>query len=257
LAIGKPAADSSNLVTSQLQGKSLIQLATELFGQTPLAWGRYFTSVASTGVVEYRHLRENQALRDKNIRVVPIARQTKRVAGSQADGSADAEANAEDLIQTFGGDYLRSLGGQVLMFLDVEGAPPLSVSYYSGWAGNLINHSRVVSNGAVTILPCVYATQADNATWTAVATAAQNGAECHGAWIARWRIRGCGKPLDFDDAIVKPNIEIPCDVLLWQYADECNGGDGFDCNEINPTIDLERDFLNKCVLPPDISTLVS
>src|SRR5262249_49905199 len=157
------AADSSNLVTSQIQGKSLIQLATELFGETPLVWGRYFTSVASTGVVEYRHLKENQALRNNNIRVVPIARQTRRVAGSQADGSTDAEANAEDLIQTFGVDYLRSLGGQVLMFLDVEGAPSLSASYYRGWADNLINHSRAFSNGAVTILPCAYATQADDA----------------------------------------------------------------------------------------------
>ena len=76
---GKPGADSSNLVTSQINGKTLIDLAAELFGAMPAFWGRYFTSVQSTGVVEYRHRKENQILRDNNIRVLPIARQTRRV----------------------------------------------------------------------------------------------------------------------------------------------------------------------------------
>ena len=34
-------------------------------------------------------------------------------AGSQADGSVDAESNCEDLILTFGAEYLKSLGGRV------------------------------------------------------------------------------------------------------------------------------------------------
>jgi hypothetical protein len=155
MTIGRPAADSSSPVTSLIDGKSLVQLATALFGEPPVVWGRYFTSTATAGVVEYRHLRENQPLRDSNIRVLPIARQTKRVAGSQADGSADAEQNAEDLIQTFGADYLRAQGGQVLMVLDIEGNPSLSVAYYTGWAQTLLAHSRDFSSGAVSVLPCV------------------------------------------------------------------------------------------------------
>src|SRR5438876_1550658 len=87
MAQGKPGAHSSSLVTTQIDGKNLIQLAEELFGETPVLWGRYFTSASTTGTVEYRHLKENQILRDKNIRVLPIARQTKHVNGTQAQGS--------------------------------------------------------------------------------------------------------------------------------------------------------------------------
>ena len=79
-----------------------------------------------------------QPLRDRGIRVLPIARQTLHVNGSQVQGSADAGANADDLIMTFGADYLATQGGQFLLFLDVEGAPALSADYYFGWATALI-----------------------------------------------------------------------------------------------------------------------
>src|SRR5215813_7755876 len=106
MAIGSPGADSSNLVTRLIDGRPMVDVAAELFGQMPVLWGRYFTSVGTTGLVEYRARRENQTLRDRNIRVLPIARQTRHVNGTEALGSADARLNAEDLIKTFGADYL-------------------------------------------------------------------------------------------------------------------------------------------------------
>lgn len=252
MAKGMPGADSSTLVTSLIGGRNLIELATDLFGRKPVVWGRYFTSVTTSGSVEYRHLKENQLLRANDIRVPPIARQTKRVNGSAADGSADAAANAEDLIQTFGADYLASQGGEVVMFLDVEGAPSLSVGYYRGWAGTLVGHSRDFSGGKVTVLPCVYGTHFDDATWRAVVDAVGPGVEFRGAWIARWRVRGCSDLLEFDDDLVRPRSLPPeFKVLLWQYSDDCHGGGGFDCDQTNPSIDLEQDLLSKCVLPPD------
>jgi len=256
MAQGKPGADSSSLVTAQIDGKNLIQLAEELFGETPVLWGRYFTSASTTGTVEYRHLKENQILRDKNIRVLPIARQTKHVNGTQAQGSLDAEQNVEDLVLTFGQDYLAAQGGQFLLVLDVEGAPSLSASYYTGWAGTAVAHSQAFTNGTVKILPCVYATQGDNPTWDAVAAACNQGAECHGAWIARWRFRGCHNLIDFDDSLVLPRVQLPCKALLWQYADDCHGSNGFDCTQTNPTIDLQEDLLKKCILPPDMRGVV-
>ena len=261
MAVGMPGADSSNLVTSQIGGQNLVQLATNLFGgRSPVVWGRYFTSVASTGVVEYRHLQENQALLASNIRVLPIARQTKRVNGSVSDGSADATANAEDLILTFGADYLASQGGQVVMFLDVESTPSLSVPYYQGWAGTLAVHSQNFSNNKVTILPCVYGSHADRTTWEAVVDSVGPGVEFHGAWIARWRVTGChdfssDPSLQFDDNLVRPqSLPSSFKILLWQYSNDCHGGDGFDCNQTNPSIDLQQDLLNKCVLPPATTT---
>ena len=112
MANGKPGADSSMPVTNQVSGSGLIDLAKTLYGETPVFRGRYFTSVAAGGLVEYRHLRENQPLRDNQIRVLPIARQTRNVGGTVAAGSTDAERNAEDLIVTFGADYLASQGGR-------------------------------------------------------------------------------------------------------------------------------------------------
>jgi hypothetical protein len=147
-------------VTHKINGRTLIDLATDHFRQTPVVWGRYFTSAATSGLVEYRTLCENQALRTHGIRVMPIARQTKHVGGSENQAVADARDNAEDLILAFGADYLRTQGGKFLMFLDVEGAPSLSEPYYRGWAKTIVDHSSVFSGGAATILPGVYATQA-------------------------------------------------------------------------------------------------
>jgi hypothetical protein len=119
-------------------------------------------------------------------RFYPLPIRPKNVNGTQADGSADAERNADDLITTFGADYLASLSGELYMFLDVEGRTSLSQAYYTGWAQTLVAHSDRVTNGLVKILPCVYATRSDNATWSSVAGAAATGVQCNGAWIARW-----------------------------------------------------------------------
>jgi len=230
-------------------GKSLIQLATELYGQAPSFWGRYFTSTSTPGNVEYRHLKENKALRNSNIRVLPIARQTRRVAGSVADGSADAAANVDDLLATFGVDYLTANCSQAYMVLDVEGSPSLSQDYYTGWAQTLVAHSKSASGGNVAVLPCIYATQSDNPTWASLSAAVNEGVPCSGAAIARWPRSGCQPLPDWDDHLVTPSGGIPCPILIWQYADDCHGGGGFDCSETNPAMDAQ-DILQHLILPP-------
>jgi hypothetical protein len=250
MAQGSPGADSSMPVTTVIEGKTLIALAQGLYGSTPVFWGRYFTSVATTDVVEYWHLKENQILLDSHIRVLPIARQTNRVYGTIVDGSADATANVEDLIKTFGEDYLASQGGKFFMFLDVEGIPSLSLSYFHGWANTLISHSSELTGGAVQILPSVYAAQGDHTTWENVAAACVQGAECRGIWVASWVQHGCSKLVDWNDARVTPTVVLPCKVLIWQYSDDCHGGAGFDCDEVSPSIDLDNDLLNQLILPP-------
>jgi hypothetical protein len=256
MAQGSPGADSSLPVTTVIDGKTLIALAQDLYGSTPVFWGRYFTSVSTTGVVEYRHLKENQILLDNDIRVLPIARQTKRVNGTMADGSADATANVEDVITTFGQDYLASQGGKFFMFLDVEGSPSLSLAYYSGWAQTLISHSSELTSSRVQILPCIYATRGDNLTWQNVAAACTQGVDCRGIWVARWIQHGCSSLVDWNDARVTPAVALPCKVLIWQYSDDCHGGNGFDCDEVNPSIDLNNDLLNQLILPPNLDGVV-
>jgi len=251
MAKGPPGADSSVGVNNQINGKTLVQLATDFYGTEPVFWRRYFTSTSDVGNVEYRHRKENRILTESGIPVLPIARQTKHVDGTRALGSSDAEQNSEDLITTFGEDYLASLGGVFYMFLDVEGSPSLSQAYYSGWAHTLVSHSLDFSEGEVRILPCIYATQADDDTWQAMAAAADTpGVSCSAAWVARWRSHGCAPLPDWSDDIVQPDVDLPCPVLVWQYADDCNGGGGFDCDQTNPSIDLKKDLLDRLILPP-------
>jgi hypothetical protein len=254
MATGIPGADSSTPVSTLVNGSNLVQLAQELFGATPAFWGRYFTSVNTTGTVEYRHAQENQILSQANIRLLPIARQTTRVGGSFLNGATDAMDNVQDFITTFGQDLLSSQGGEFLMFLDVEGtpangSPSLSLDYYTGWAQNLVSQSGQLTNGAVTIQPCVYARQADATTWETLISANNNGVPCFGGWVARYYQPGC-QLQDWDNSIVLPAAALPFDVLIWQYAASCAQGE-IDCNQSNPTMeDIQSKLLSKLVLPP-------
>jgi hypothetical protein len=247
MARGLPGADSSTPVTGEM-----IESATALLGATPAFWGRYFTSVATTGTVEYRHAQENAPLNQAGVRLLPIARQTDRVNGSMDRGIADGIANARDFITTFTSGALASQGGQFLMFLDVEGppAPSLSQDYFTGWAQGLSQESLAASGGSVQILPCVYGTQSDVKTWSAVAGAMATGAECHGAWIARFRTGKCTMG-DWDPSIVTPAspVPFPCPILAWQYAGNCLEG-RIDCSQTNPNIDARSQLLAFLVLPP-------
>lgn len=206
--------------------------------------------------MEYRHRKENLLLRQNNIKVLPIARQTTHVNKSQATGIADAQANVKDLIVTFGQDYLGSQGGKFSLFLDVEGTPSLSAAYFKGWAQTLSSASADLSAGQVQILPCVYGTHADEPTWEAVASCADQGIVCQGVWIARWVGQGCNDIQEWDDQLVLPKAELPCKVLVWQYSDECHGGNGFDCNQTNPSLDVDQELLSHLVLPPDATGVV-
>jgi hypothetical protein len=256
VATGLPGADSSQPVNTEVNGQNLVQLATGVFGQTPVFWGRYFTSAATTGSVEYSHSQENQTLAENNVRLLPIARQTAHVGGSQESGSADAALNAQDIFATFGGDYLVTQGTQFLMFLDVEGtpqsgSPSLSLDYFTGWAQGLASTSQSLSNGQITILPGVYGRQGDNTTWNNLVSAWGQGIQCAGAWVARYYYSGCSMT-DWNNSIVMPSVALPFDVLLWQYQENC-AEQTIDCNQTNPAVDIQSLLLSKLILPPSTS----
>ena len=245
MAQGLPGADSSTSVTT-----SMIHGASALLGATPVFWGRYFSSITAVGKVEYRHAVENPVLNAAGIRLLPVARQTGNVNGSRQQGVADGVANAQDYIQTFGPQILRQQGGRFYMFLDVEGSPSLSADYFAGWAQGLAQESASLSAGSVALLPCVYATQSDRATWIAVAAAMAAGTQCHGAWIARYATGQCSMGA-WEPAIVTPAapVPFPCPILVWQYAGNCMGGQ-IDCSQTNPGIDVNGQLLAFLVLPP-------
>ena len=249
LAQGRPGADSISPVTT-----SLIQSAAKLYGATPAFWGRYFTSADTAGSVEYRGAVENRPLNAAGIRLLPIARQTANVDGSLRQGVEDGAANANDFITTFDASFLSSQGESFYMFLDVEGSPSLSSDYFTGWAQGLAEESASWSNhlssGSLRILPCVYATQGDAATWAALAAAQSAGVRCMGVWIAR-SYSGYCEMGEWSDAIVTPVSPepFPWPILAWQYAVNCLNG-AIDCSQTNPNIDAQSQLLDFLVLPP-------
>ena len=247
MARGLPGADSSSQVTP-----ALIQAATNIFGSAPQFWGRYFKSPTGGSAAEYHHSTEDPVLAQANIRVLPVAQQTGHVNGSQALGAADAQLNVADILATFPQAHLISQGGQFLMFLDVEGvsakAPSLSLGYYTGWAQTLVSFSQSKTNNTVTILPCVYARQLDKVTWNTLNTANANGIPCHGAWVARYP-GGCSAR-DFNPIFAIPPVQLPCDVLIWQYGENCANGK-IDLNQANPSLaNIQTELLDKLILPP-------
>jgi hypothetical protein len=250
---GKPGADSSIIVTNLIGGKTLIDVATEHFGRTPLFWGRYFKNLNQQSSAEYRHRKEGAILRRNNIRVLPTAQQTNKVGRDKAIGIVDAQGNVEDLLSSFGKDYLATLGREFLLFLDVEPTHPLSVEYYQGWSQAVLDHSSSLSDGRYVVRPALYLNRNDNPTWNSVIKACKQGSECNGFWVANYGSRpGCSSLVDWKKSDVQPDRVLPCDVLIWQYAEECSGGNGFDCNETNPAIDTDA-LMQKLILPPEIT----
>lgn len=192
--------------------QGLINAASAAMQQSPVFWGRYFTSASTTGNVEYRHRLEDAVLAANNIRVLPIARQTNDVGGAAAQGRDEGLANGRDLIATFNEDYLAANGARFLIFLDVEGngSSRLSADYYSGWAEGLKQASKKVE-----FVACVYGLPGDAITWNALARAISQGAECGGLWLAHPLINAA-EPVAWNPNLTQPSPAPGAPVLAWQ-----------------------------------------
>ena len=241
MTFGLPIVDSSQRVTD-----NFIRQARNGLNANPAAWGRYF---ATGGSVEYRHRQENAPLARFGVRVLPIARRTRNVEGPERLGALDGRAVAEDLLSSFDADYLAAHGGRFLVFLDVESELPLSEEYYRGWSNTLATAGIQRSAGRVTFLPSVYASVGDSTTWSAVAAAAESDTPCHGAWVARWVEGGCSRRPEWDADFVQPAVQLPCDILLWQFAANCVEG-AIDVNQTNPSSELSSMLLAGLIPPP-------
>ena len=126
---------------------NMIPSATTFMGTPPRFWGRYFQGNSNDG--EYLRAKENKPLHDAKIRLLPISRQTNKVDGTQQKGKEIGSSHAQDLISTFGEDYLAAQGDSFYFFLDVEGIegqPSLSKEFYLGWSEAVLNASSKVKN---------------------------------------------------------------------------------------------------------------
>lgn len=238
------AADSSVRLT-----RSRFNLAKSLLGERPAAWGRYFNGF-HTHSAEYQP-EEASLFKELGVKLIPIAQQTPKVAGSALDGAAHAAVNAYKFISRIGVDHLAENGDEYVMFLDVESEPSLSAEYFAGWSKTLVSASRDQSEGRFTIFPAVYARPRDDETWTALREAQRLGAEpCRGIWAARYHFNACDKPRpDWETDFLTPAPAPDCPVLLWQYAIDCPDGNGVDCDLLSPDAAAQSTLLDRLIVP--------
>jgi hypothetical protein len=242
-------ADKNAIVT-----QARIDVATQQTGHSIEFWGRYFKNPGNTSPEQYQPTLEAALLNQKNIRVLPIGRQTEHVAGSESLGRTDGTTNAEAIIGAFGTQVLAALLQGLVVFLDVEGSPhpSLSEDYYKGWADGLAQTGQAAG---VKLLPAVYGAQGDNATWTHLAQAVSNGAACEGTWIARPGTLGCHPLTPFDETFVRPQgLPQSIKILAWQAVLNCYK---LDFSILNPA--FEAATLGKFVLPavPQLAAVVA
>jgi len=231
--------------------KKLIAQGQQMLGGKPHFWGRYFKKPGD-GV--YKAKSEAPLLRDNSIALLPIARQTKNVAGDAGLGAKDAKANVAAFIEAVGADHLAGQGKEFLMFLDVEGTeknPSLSPAYYKGWAGALVAESRKSSDGRFTILPAVYGRTKDADTWTAIGKAVTDGAEpCRGAWVARGHLCSAPNPATFETAFLTPDVPLAFPVLIWQFKLDCPPDkETFDLDMVNSDEKTSQFLLTRLAIP--------
>lgn len=254
MTIGILGADTLVPVSRRVGGISVVDLVRNRYeGVTPAFWGRYFKRPGFAQ--DYRPAQENAILRANGIRLLPIARQTRRVGGSAVQGAEDALQNVEAFAGALGVAYLSAIGGELLMFLDVEGTsaahPSLSTDYWIGWATALVAHSRRISGGLFALIPAVYCRQNQTATWKAIALADRLGIGCAGAWVFRMRHGACEKPIpDWDGTFNTPAVALPCPVMIWQFAIDCLFSGGVDFDMVNPDPVVAAALLNRLVIPP-------
>jgi hypothetical protein len=228
----------------------IVSMVRDRFGAAPAFWGRYFKRPGFAQ--DYQPSIENSVFNANAIRLLPIARQTARVAGTAAEGAEDAVLNVDAFTSSLGVDHLRKIGGELLMFLDVEGTsaknPNLSLEYWLGWSTAITAHARRIG---LAMLPGVYCRQNQNATWDAVARADQLGFPCAGAWVFRMRTGACTKPIPgWDAPFNTPSVALPCPVMLWQFAIDCLFEGGVDFDMVNPDPAIAAALLNRLVFPP-------
>lgn len=238
---GLAGADSLQTVTPSRIDEANTVLTNVVF------WGRYFSTPSKT---DYSPRSESQVLHDRGIRVLPIARQTKRVNGTRADGVTDGNNNAQAVLDAFGANYLAKQGGVFLIFLDVEddkANPALSAEYWKGWTTGL---AQGTAGTNITFKPALYVRQYANNTWNSLAQAMKDGAPCAALYVAHWcTTKHCPiPPPDWSADKTNPMVKLDCPVYIWQYQD----GLSYDCDELNPFFNA-NEILQYLILPPGTS----
>jgi hypothetical protein len=258
-------ADSTGMVTQEI-----IDNVHAQYGAMPTFWGRYFKKPGDTdpGDDQYKFKKENAILQKNGIKLLPIARQTNHVGGTEDLGKTDGKNNAQAIVEALGADYLIQSGPELLVFLDTEperSGPALSYDYYVGWASALIAEGLLLTSNKVRFRPGLYLNSSgQEANGPAAARVLAKVAEeagsnsidpylvCRAVWAARYggRTPVSSVPVWSDEETRLPELPDASLVVAWQWAEAEDNIPQLpiDPNIINPSCSDE--LLNHLVVPP-------
>ena len=207
--------------------------AVRTYGR-PLFWIRYFPPSANT-TLDRDAVTECQAIWDSGARALgPISAPTQsRLAGSAAEGQADAHTFASALLSTYFavGPLFLPANNMLLCWLDMESGTSLSVDYWNGWSGTIDGFQFPAGSGNLPLYPALYCNpHADPSPCTTLANSTANYS------FAVWS----SEPEPCTKSITNPptwNAEScpQSPTNLWQYAEAGIAG----CLPAQPSVDLD------------------
>jgi hypothetical protein len=188
------------------------------------------------------------------VKFLLIAEQTTSVSGTEQQGYADGQGNAQNIFSLFGA---ANLPEKTMVFLDVEGSPDLTAAYYTGWERGLTESAATLGAGIKSLLPCIYASENDGQTWKRLSAAIAAGSHCASAWVASYLTTSkvpIAPSWDASRARMNTGDNTPspqCPVDIWQFAGGYAGTpyEALDPDSVNPSTDAAA-FLSRCVTPP-------
>lgn len=241
MAIGILGVDSSSEIS-----EGLVLSAAGGLGAPPKFWGRYFKSIDTVGGVQYAQ-HEAAVFRAHSLHLLPFARQTNLVGGSEDEGALHGARNVEAFFREITLARLTAQSDKFYFFLDVEPTHPLSAAYYAGWSRAVIQTGKQLSDGAIEMAPGVYLNHGDATTATHLRQAiANSGAVCHGLAVASYGTRTTLQAPEWSDASTSAASAVPVPSLIWQYVGDVPPDKVLDGDEINPTF---ADVLKHLVIP--------
>jgi hypothetical protein len=190
---------------------------------------RYFTPSPAADIFSGDALTEAVAVWDSGARAIGCisAPTQSRLAGSEAEGQADAQSFAASMLSAYHavGPLNVPANNQLYCWLDQEYSTSLSLSYLDGWALYIANYN-FASLGTYPLYPCVYCTPSAPPPNCSVFAAASGLAVPAAVWTPVVEVcAGLSDPpaWDAEECSTYTSSKVP--TKLWQYAEQ--GGCGF------------------------------
>lgn len=207
------------------------------FGADPGFWMRYFTPSPAADIFANDSIAESEAVWASGARAIGAitAPTQSRLAGSQAEGQADAQTFVASMTTAYHTVHPLLVPSNQMLFtwLDQEFSTALSLGYLDGWALFIANND-FGALGTFPLYPCVYCTPSAPPANCSTFAQATGLAVPAAVWTPEPQVcDGLADPPAWDPEECSQFTASTVPTKLWQYAEQ--GACGFSAN-----VDLDQ-----------------